>query len=213
VVIWLGCTPAQKIGVDKWVDSQSDSLTNTSLTIMPDVIEDVHNLYYVQNYQPELEKLDQEEHDLNRARYKGTSSLGPLEHRIRTEILGEGKSPDSGYCLDEYVVVCHGPFRHGVGLVGDTVQILIAHTASTLTKGEVLLGLHRCKELCQVRSCKGQYNCSVDVLYSDLVTGKYEIERWFQKGFTRTLERYIQIVSLPEISWDELLFSMTTLVR
>jgi hypothetical protein len=109
--------------------------------------------------------------------------------------------------------VCYEPFYHRIGLVNDTIQILIAHTPSTLSKEDILFGLHHCEELGKLHSRKGQYNCSVDVLYPDFVTGNYEIERWFQRGFRRTLECYIQIVSLPEISWDELLFSMTTFIR
>jgi hypothetical protein len=151
-----------------------------------------------------LEKLDKEANDLTRAQYKGISSLRPLAYRIQVEILRERKSLDSD--LKECVVVCYGPFHHGIGLVSDTVQVLIAHTPSTLSKEDILFGLHCCGELGQLRSRKGQYNCSVDVLYSGLVTGNYRIERWFQRGFRRALECYIQIVSLPEISWDELRF-------
>jgi hypothetical protein len=172
---------------------------------MPDGIEDVDNVYYVHRYQPELLELDVEAYDFTLPRYKDIRSLQPLALRIQNEVLAGRNHPGSTPDLDECLVVCYGPFQHGIGLGGDTIEILVAHTPSTLSQEEVLAGLRRCQELEKLRAHKGRYKCSVNVENSLLVTG-YDIEPWFENGFSQTLECFIHLLSLPKVSLDELLF-------
>jgi hypothetical protein len=172
---------------------------------MADVIDDPHGLYYERDNQPGLHCLGKEVRNLSRSRHGITRSLRRLERLIKDEILKEKKEPEAWY-LTGCCVMCYGPFRHKIGLVGDTIQILIAHDPSVVSNEDVLFGLHRCQGLDKLSSQNGQYNCSVQVCDSNLIIEEHGMKRWLLKGFKWTLECYIQIVSLPEVARHELSF-------
>jgi hypothetical protein len=188
---------------------KGNSLTNSSHFTMVDMIDDPQGLHYDRISQPELQELDKEAWNLSTSGHSNicTNSLGHFAGVIEDEILKGRKSPDSGATRDPWYICdlhvsCYGPFRHKIGFVGDTIDILIAHDPSVLSKEDVLRGLRRCPGMGKLCSQSGGYKCSVKVRDSNLITER----EWLLEGFKWTLDCNIQIDSLPQVVWDKLSF-------